>query len=213
MRIADLIYFFLRKAGLGFILLRWHKKSALRQCGWYRSFAEKRSINANGDIIPWWTYSFNDFIVERITKNMRVLEYGSGSSTLWLASNAGDVVSIENDPVWYDKISMRLPDNARIILTAEMDSYIPKQNEHGLFDILIIDALGSRISHAKNSINILSDDGVVIWDNTDGTDWNEIKSIMAEFGFKEISFHGMTAQEFAQSKTTVFYRSANCLGI
>jgi len=59
----------------------------------------------------------------------------------------------------------------------------------------------------------LNETGIVIWDNTDGPDWNEIKSLMTSNGFKEISFTGMVPQELNQSKTTLFYWSKNCLNI
>ena len=77
---------------------------------------------------------------------------------------------------------------------------------------MIIDA-GDRISCGKNSIKFLNDSGVVMWDNTDGKDWPEIKEIFTKQSFKEISFTGMIPQEFMLSRTTIFYRKNNCLKI
>jgi hypothetical protein len=66
---------------------------------------------------------------------------------------------------------------------------------------------------AKKHLKYLNEQGVVIWDNTDGPDWLVIKNYMSENGFKAISFTGMVPQELNMSKTTLFYKSNNCLNI
>ena len=78
---------------------------------------------------------------------------------------------------------------------------------------MIIDNLGNRMDCTKWNLSHLKDNGVVIWDNTDGSDWNEIKSFMNTNGFKEISFAGMIPQELSYSRTTIFYKEKNCLNI
>jgi hypothetical protein len=49
--------------------------------------------------VPWWTYRAIDvvdaWLVNR-PKPIRVFEYGSGASTLWLADRADEVISIEH---------------------------------------------------------------------------------------------------------------------
>ena len=212
-KVNRLAYFFIRKLGLGLFLLRIHPSSALKNYGWFRSFRSWKSIDKSGDIIPWWTYSFNDFIKDRLTCDMRVLEFGCGSSSICLSRIVKEVVSIENNQAWFDNISTKLPKNAKVLFTDCMDKFVPEEKELGRFDVLIIDALGLRIEHAKNSIHLLNDKGIIIWDNTNNNIWDKINPIMQGFGFKEISFSGMTAQEFALSRTTVFYRQNNCLNI
>jgi hypothetical protein len=39
-----------------------------------------------------------------LTRDMRVFEWGSGMSTLFFARRAFDVVSIEHDPGWFEKV-------------------------------------------------------------------------------------------------------------
>jgi hypothetical protein len=39
---------------------------------------------------------------------MTVYEYGSGGSTLWFSARVARVVSIENDPAWYDRVAVSL---------------------------------------------------------------------------------------------------------
>src|SRR3954469_21096963 len=50
--------------------------------------------------VPWWTFPAIDAVERWITArngNVRVFEYGSGASTVWLARRAAHVVSIEHD--------------------------------------------------------------------------------------------------------------------
>jgi hypothetical protein len=78
------------------------------------------------------------------------------------------------------------------------------------FDILVIDA-GNRIEIAKLAVGRLNQQGVVIWDNTDGPDWPAIRGLLVGYGFREVSFSGLIPQEVCESRTTVFYRTHNCL--
>src|SRR5215467_3096301 len=49
--------------------------------------------------VPWWTFPAIDAVERWIAArgNVRVFEYGSGASTVWLARRAAHVVSVEHD--------------------------------------------------------------------------------------------------------------------
>lgn len=191
-----------------------HPKSALKKYGWFKSFHLKKVINKNGDAIPWWTYSFIDFISDRLNSEMRVLEFGCGGSTIYLSSRVKEVVSIEDYQEWAEKTSKLIGSGSKIIVVSAIEKYFEYQNMiEGNFDILVIDNLGDRMKCVGLNLKYLNDSGVVIWDNTDGTDWCIIKNYMASYGFKDLSFSGMTAQELASSRTTLFYKEKNCLNI
>lgn len=199
---------------LGSLVLFIHPKSALRQLGWFKSFHQKKVIDKKGNPIPWWTYSFIDFIKDRLTKNFRVLEFGCGGSTIWLSFRVKEVLSFEDFQTWADKTRNKISDSSKIIdvkSISDFNSY--KDKIAGLFDILIIDNLGDRMECVKRNLSYLKDDGVIIWDNTNGPDWRTIKSYMSNQGYKEISFTGMVAQELSYSKTTLFYKDKNCFNI
>ena len=49
--------------------------------------------------VPWWTYRSIDVVDAWLVgrpRPIRVFEYGSGASTLWLADRADEVISIEH---------------------------------------------------------------------------------------------------------------------
>lgn len=69
-------------------------------------------------IMPWMTYPAIDFLKDILSKENKVFEYGSGYSTLFFNNVAGEVVSVEHDPIWADRIKEQLP-NAQIHLATE----------------------------------------------------------------------------------------------
>lgn len=210
------VWYLLRKLRLGGYLLQVHPKSFLNKRGWFRSFAERRAIDLEGNPIAWWCYAANDFVEERLLPSMKVLEFGSGSSTLWLSPKVHSIVSIENNASWVEKLKAEIGQNITLIYLAQPETlthdHFPTDSRTD-FDLLIIDPLANRINCAKAGLPFLKSDGVVIWDNTDGSDWPEINALMANEGFKQISFTGLAAQEVALSRTTIFYRQNNVFRI
>lgn len=214
--VKGLLWTFIRFLRLGGLMLQIHPKSYLRNRGWFRSFSARRSVDSAGRPIPWWSYGVIDFVAERLTKTMSVLEFGAGGSTVWLAERVAEVVSVENDSKWASIVKSFIPSNVILVelrIPGQLvASDIPPPASHS-FQLLIVDALANRIDCAEAGLPFLAEDGVVLWDNTDGPDWPEIKGLMATRGFKEISFSGISPQEVSLSRTTIFYKSNNVFGI
>lgn len=211
---ADIFWRLLKFFRTGPLMLWIHPKSALLRVGWFQSFHTKRVIDKQGNEIPWWTYPFIDFLEERLQNEFRILEYGCGGSTIWLSQRVKEIVSIEDNEKWSEITKSKVKPAANIILVKDIHDFKSYNAKiKGSFNIIIIDNMGNRMKCAVNSLPYLADDGVVIWDNTDGPDWSEIKEFFALKGFSEISFSGMVAQELSLSRTTVFYRQENCLGL
>lgn len=89
-------------------LLSFGHKGYLNSIGWFIAFDEKQAVDANGEPLPWVTYSFIDFIRDRITKKLNIFEYGSGSSTAFYAKRAASVTSVEHDKDWFDLVSKKI---------------------------------------------------------------------------------------------------------
>jgi hypothetical protein len=58
--------------------------------------------------VPWIVYGALDWLETYLHKDMRVLEWGSGGSTLFFSRRVREVVSIEHDPEWYECVSQAL---------------------------------------------------------------------------------------------------------
>lgn len=50
--------------------------------------------------VPWLTESAIWFLENYLRANMRVLEFGMGASTIWMASRC-NLISVEHDPQWF----------------------------------------------------------------------------------------------------------------
>src|ERR1700730_8324305 len=69
-----------------------------RSSGHFKSSLKEKAVDRHGHPLPWYTYSCIELLRHRDFAGRRILEFGSGQSTLWWASRADRVVSIEGDP-------------------------------------------------------------------------------------------------------------------
>ncbi|WP_354330079.1 FkbM family methyltransferase [Pedobacter sp. CG_S7] len=196
-------------------LLSYGHKGYLANIGWFKAFDKQQAVDANGDPLPWVTYSFIDFIKERLNKEQRIFEYGSGSSTLFYAKRVARVVSVEHDENWFNKIVNTKPQNADMIFTKlkRGGEYSKKAVLLGeKFDIIIVDGR-DRVNCCKESILALSPTGVMVLDDSERPEYNEARLFLKENGFKELLFSGISPGLFYLKATSVFYKTENCLGI
>lgn len=61
--------------------------------------------------LPWFSYAAIDFLDDFLQPDMTVCEYGSGGSTLFFSRRVKSVLSIEDNPKWYELVSRRLEQN------------------------------------------------------------------------------------------------------
>jgi len=101
---------------------------------WQRSLRPSR--NSVTDQQPWLTFSAIDKIESIINEQMHVFEYGSGGSTLFWSNHVKEVISVEHDRNWYNRVRTELDaqqiKNVRYILAeAETDpGYSGKQTDN-----------------------------------------------------------------------------------
>lgn len=196
-------------------LLSYGHKGYLNSIGWFTAFDKKQAVDGKGKALPWVTYSFIDFIRERINKTQHIFEYGSGSSTIFYAERAGSVTSVEHDKGWFDKVKNTSPGNAEMIFCQlEKDGeYAKKATLLGKkFDIIIVDGR-DRVNCCKHSVDALSANGVLVLDDSEREVYSAARVLLKAQGFKEISFSGISPGLFYEKATSVFYKQDNCLGI
>lgn len=144
--------------------------------------------------VPWWTFESADAVEELLHERpgARVLEWGSGASTVWLARRAGSVISVEHDPGWAARTRAALAArNARNVdlrvvepraggvgpaavrsakrgfegldFTAYADAI---DDVDGDFDLVVIDGR-AREACLVRAIDRLAEGGVVVFDNVE----------------------------------------------
>jgi Methyltransferase domain len=57
---------------------------------------------------PWWPRHATRLLDELLRPTDRVLEWGSGRSTVWLRERVHTVRSIEHDPMWFHRVRSQL---------------------------------------------------------------------------------------------------------
>lgn len=198
----------------GIIQLIW-KGKYLSEKGWLKSFRLKQSIDKNGKPLPWCTYSFIQFIEPRLTKSMDVFEFGCGNSTQWYSEKVRSVRSVDHDRSWVEKISPRLPTNASIVFKelVEDGEYCREVSaQKAKYHIIVVDGR-DRNNCVLNSINSLTTDGVIVFDNSQLTEYSSSLEYLSQQGFRRLDFYGLLPIVPTENCTTIFYRSNNCLNI
>ena len=147
--------------------LMYSKRSFLRTSGYLRSAATKRPCRADGSPIPWMNYNVITFLEGRLSRDLSLFEYGSGNSTLFFSKLVGSVVSVENEPAWYNEISASMPNNVKLVLCdlLDADKYVASIGEHGRkFDVIVVDA-AERSRCLEEAPAHLTDRGVILLDD------------------------------------------------
>lgn len=88
-------------------LLRMVTEQYLTESGFLESVLTRRP-QRNGLPIPWFTFSAVDFISSLDLGGKRILEIGSGFSTLYWAKSGLVGISLECDEAWYELIKSSL---------------------------------------------------------------------------------------------------------
>jgi hypothetical protein len=197
----------------GLWLLRRH--GPLFEDGWFRSYREQASIDATGAPLPWITYPAIEFIRSRISREMSVFEYGSGGSTIWWAKQVREVISVEHDRLWFEKVGANpLPNvTAYQIDLVYGGAYSQKIQEFDhRFEVVVVDGR-DRVNCLRNCIQALKATGVVILDNSERTEYSEGVAFLLANGFKQLEFVGLCPMVLHKSETSIFYRDGNAFGI
>lgn len=168
----------------------------------------------DGNVNPWWGKTIIDLVVKKLSKDMRVFEWGMGNSTLFWSQYVGEVVSIESDLYWYKKMLEIIPRNVRAQY-CELEyggEYCQKIiDEQEKFDIILIDGR-DRVRCAINSLGKLKENGIIIWDNTDRDEYRDGYAYLKEQGFKKLELSSVIyGAPGVEDYTSVFYREDNIL--
>lgn len=195
--------------------LIFNKKSFLHQSGWISSIIKKTPVDENLKTIPWFNYSFYDFISKRLNSRIIIFEFGSGYSSIYFSKIVKKVYSVEHDSFWVKKIKLLTSNNHYIIESSLNDKhhYINSLKfPESKFDIVFVDGR-FRKECCIQAIKYLSEKGVVILDDSERIRYQEVFLFMENSNFKELTFRSFKPNMNNLASTTVFYRVNNCLNI
>jgi hypothetical protein len=186
----------------------------LVQVGWPKTRATRTSTDAQGRPLPWFTYPAIEFLADRVRRDWRILEYGSGAGTCWWSRHCDDVVAVEHDPHWAESVATRCP--ARLVKVLELgeEHYVRPAEISGMagFDVVVVDGI-FREQCLASCTELLSARGVVVLDDAQRPEYASAIAELLTKGFRSLPFHGPQPVSKHPGCTLVLYRDGNALGI
>jgi len=139
--------------------------------GYLRSVATATPLDHARNPTPWYTYPALEYLKQLDFQDKKVFEYGCGQSTLFWAGRAAQVVSVEHDRAWYERMTARMPKACELIFEPESNAYASTIDKFpGGFDVIVVDGLvtgRTRLKCAKAAVRHLREGGMIILDNSD----------------------------------------------
>lgn len=108
----------------------------------FRDYEKCRREMRELEGLPWIEAGAITLLDKVINKNSSILEIGSGSSTIWFARKAGNVLSFEHNELWYNLVKDELNHLGINGVSLEYKPNYPKKGLpkiKGKFDIVLID--------------------------------------------------------------------------
>lgn len=178
--------------------------------GHFKSCLKTRAIDRNGEPLPWYTYPAIDVVRFKDFSGRNVLEFGGGQSTRWWAQRADKVVTIEPDEGWAAELRGDVGPNVDVHYvpidreTRDISKVAEAIRSSGIekFDIVVVDG-HLRHEAARLTIDMLTEDGVMIFDNSQGYHFHDVT---AETGHQRVDFYGWIPGVHTQGCTSFAYR-------
>ena len=121
---------------------------------------------------PWLPFDAIVWLDAVVNENMRVFEWGSGGSTIFLAQRCQSVMSVEIDASWVERTMSRAEelglDNVQVLHIAPSDPYYSSvlALQPQKFDLIFIDGK-ERLRCAEAAIKKIAKGGIILFDNSD----------------------------------------------
>ena len=144
------------------------------------------------EFVPWYTYPAIEYIRNFDLKNLSVLEYGAGASTIFFANSNAEVTAIENNKKWYEEFALKLThDNIVVKFAENKEDYIYQDNAYSA-DVIIVDG-SYRKSCCEFVINlIVNKQANPYWIIIDNSDWcpEILRNIDEKLSWQRVDFYG-----------------------
>jgi SAM-dependent methyltransferase len=119
--------------------------------------------------LPGWPYPAVGAIEALLQPDWRVLEFGSGRSSLWLGDRCAEVVSIESSAVWaayVQKKSEGCTGKVRVLQRDLEDYADTSEFADASFDFCVIDGL-LRYRCVQSALRVIRPGGYIYLENSD----------------------------------------------
>jgi hypothetical protein len=162
--------------------------------GWLRSRKDRKVINSHGEPLPWLTYPAISFLGNLDLSGLKILELGSGNSTLWFASRGAVVTSVESNFDFYSEMKTKVPTSVNLVFERNLENLINFSQLLAEAQIVVIDSI-HRIYDTEilyGEMKKLSDENLqyIIFDNSERYP-KMIKSLSEKLNLIQVDFIGL----------------------
>jgi len=143
---------------------------------------------------PWLTEGSINFLEKFLkkTKNAKILEFGMGSSTVWLLNRCSYLVSIEHNKEWFNAIKEKISQNKSLTMILRESKQIgdtdlleisyadeAQKFSNNFFDVVLIDGR-NRVECFIESEPKLKEGGLMMLDNSERIEYKQIHEAYKE---------------------------------
>jgi len=187
--------------------------SYLYSSGLMKSYELASPVDYSGNPLPWMSLPVINFLSEKLSKDMVMLEYGSGHSTLFFQKKVKTLYSVESDLKWYQVIKEKIAENVQYFCATTEREYLDVFDvSHYLIDVVIVDG-DYRNECIKKILSKVNDNTVIVVDDSNRGHVREGVQLLLLAGYRFIHFDGIQANGYRFHRTSVYYKNGNSLGI
>lgn len=174
-----------------------------------RTIDEKVCLDKDGKPLPWYTYPAIEYLIQFDYRDKKVFEYGCGYSSLFWAERAEKVVSIEDNPKWFEKwrqefqvpnLSIYWRDEGEIYENAIFEDDV-------LYDVIVVDGK-RRAECAAAAVKKVAPGGMIILDDSDriNTSLEYVQAVEAlkAANLIQVDFYGFCPMNNYTKTTSLF---------
>jgi len=186
------------------------------------------------DEVPWMTYKTISWLENKLKKNSKIFEWGSGGSTIFFSRRSKTVVSVEHNESWYSKLNTKIKAqrfnnvnyflikprkilgfNKSIYLSSDesyrnmsFEKYCSKIKDYNdnYFDFVVVDGR-ARVGCLINSLNKVKPGGYILFDNSERSIYQKIYVFLKKW--KKVDFFGPGPLNNYPWKTTIFQKNVD----
>lgn len=153
---------------------------------------------------PWLTFGAIIFLEGIINKSFKILEFGSGGSTIFWANNCEYVKSYETNKQWFEDVKNRAKNfrnvNLQLVDNQSIFEKIDGEPNH-YYDLILVDNDPKDVDRnevLKSAISKVRRDGWVVIDNYAkfGMEKYSYPSNIKLFTFDELKYSGLGTKIF-----------------
>lgn len=132
--------------------------------------------------------------------------------TLWWTRHVREVVAIEHDMAWADKIAAQCSARLHRVAATDASAYLKPVTSTGPYDVVIVDGI-FRNECLEIAPGLLTKEGIVVLDDAQREEYRPAVDVLLRQGFKLLELHGPQPVSKHPGCTALLYRDANVLGL